>query len=110
MKRYPANKNYGTHMVRVKWQIDDFVATGIALMGGNCSGATILESVLSEFEDGFEPRMIFPENKKHFEIDDDGYLKTIKLFDPEGNETSFDEPFFHDYIVGVEIVDFESDN
>jgi hypothetical protein len=110
MKLYPTDTRWGKHTVKLTWQIDDFKAEGIFLLGGNCKGGSILESAIDSIEDGdFEPDMSYEENQKHFVVNGDGYLVEVKLFDKDGNETSFDADFFYDFLVGVEIIKFERD-
>lgn len=98
------------HTIELTFQFDDFKGTVIYQIGGNCLGGTVLDCALSEIEMGeFSPNMKFPENQKHIELDDEGYAKYFKLFNPNGDELELEcnEWDAHRCITGVKIINWE---
>lgn len=113
MKQYILSGSYPkwqTHTVEISLQYDSFKGTISYKLSGNCLGGSILQSAISEIEDGdYDP--IDDSSRKHCLLDDDGYLVGLCLYDENGEELIIEDT--HDLmncVVGVRIVDVEPDN
>jgi hypothetical protein len=111
MREYPLSGSYPKwqiHTVEIDLQYDEYKGVIRYRTGGNCLGASILQSVLSEIEDrNYEPKDDV--SRKHCILDEDGYLVGFRLYNDEGDELILEDgnDDLEDCIVGVRIVAVE---
>ncbi|AQT83242.1 DUF5406 family protein [Paenibacillus larvae] len=74
------------HTVEVVLQHGEYKAVVIYQLRGNCLGWDILRFAVGDLETGEPLNMTYPENKKHIELDGEGYVKCLKLFDSNGDQ------------------------
>ena len=96
--------NIGTHTCRLTLMERDYVGHVTFKIGGNCRGASILESALDYLED---PSRL--ESDCRFKCYDDGTLYSVVLSNGETTccypDMDYDE--LCDMIVAVEIIDYQ---
>lgn len=105
MKSYDKNGNHiGTHTCRLTLMERDFVGHITFKIGGNCRGASILETALEYLED---PARL--ESDCLFKCYDDGSMYSVVLSNGETTccylDMDYDE--LSDMIVAVEIIDYQ---
>ncbi len=103
MKNYDPNYAYGKHTVEItlqSWQYTGKIKTKIS---GNCKGFSVLESAKDIYEDDKY------ESDCEFKIEDDWFSCTLK--DENGETLDVDDELdsLEDYIVKLEIIDFEEE-
>ena len=104
----------GDHTVEVTLQYGEYKGTFITEMGGNCKGGTILGS-FTDLE-YFDTDDITENNcslKISDEEDDEGnYWFQCTLVNEKGDTLEIEEEaeYLNNYIVGVNIIDFEGEN
>ena len=102
------NQRWGSHMVQVNFQCEEYKAEGIMEMGGNTKGVSILSGVLDYFEDGdFQPDMQYQANQDHFIVDEGGYLEAVRLRNSNGDELTISvDSDIDDWVTGATIIEF----
>ena len=95
------------HTVEIDLQFDEFKGVLRAHVNGNVLGASVLQSVLGDLEDGeyFPPD---DDSRKHCIFNDEGELEELRLYDESGEDCAIDIGHHLEHcIVGVRIVDVQ---
>lgn len=110
MKSYDGlNSSYGTHTIKVSLQDDEYKGSFTYKIGGNCKGISVLS-----FDVSCEHEKQIAKWKKTdcaIELDYEGNL-IVTLTNPQTKETcryELDDDEFMRMIVGVEIIEFQSE-
>lgn len=109
MKNYDPNIFLGLHTIKVSFQRGDYKGYVTFVKGGNCKGLDILEI---DADDLYDKK--FKENLINFRLlsaDDDGEEWFAMILKNNEDELLVEDEWkcLKDYIVGIEIIDFEEE-
>ena len=113
MKNYPMNIRNGVHTVAIKLQSQQYKGELQLKITGNTQGLTVL-NYFDEDGDWLDENTTFLKNDCGLNLTqnyDNEYWFSCKLRDKEGNtiEIEMEIEYLKDYIVGIEIIDFEEE-
>lgn len=109
LENYDTDMRFGTHTIKVTFQLYQYKGYITFEKGGNCKGLDILNIDIDDIYEAYDLGGII-ENTANLRISDDGdeIWYFIKLTNDDGDEMECDDLFgcLGEIIVGVEIINF----